>query len=310
MNRSGSVWQLLILLLFVLQIPLSISCTHEPEDLFLSDTICFDTQVLPLLQTSCGMTGCHDGSGEAEGFRLAGYESIIGLVVPGEPKKSKLYKVTTDLWSEHFMPPDNPLSETQRNIIQVWILQGAENTTCNPDLSGPEPPVNIDYGDSVCFVQDILPIFLSSCGTTGCHDAVTHSEGYQFTDYTSVTSRGLIPYNAGSSKIMEVITENESDDRMPPPPREPLSSEQINLLQTWINEGAMNSNCPDAICDTSGTISFSTQVFPILQNYCVSCHNSSFANGGIMLNNYTNTRTAAETERSGTSLLIGATTYG
>ena len=105
---------------------------------------------------------------------------------------------------------------------------------------------------------------------------------------------------------MEVITESESDDRMPPPPRAPLSAAQVSMLQTWINEGALNSNCPDATCDTTGTISFSEQVFPILQNNCISCHNSTLANGGVLLNNYTNVKTAAETERSGTSLLIGA----
>jgi len=106
------------------------SCTHEPENLDGLDTVCFETQVLPVIQTSCGMTGCHDGS--AEGFLATDYPSIMETVIPGDPRSSKLYKVITDINSDDMMPPERPLTQEQRTIIQVWIAQGAENTLCTP----------------------------------------------------------------------------------------------------------------------------------------------------------------------------------
>lgn len=313
MKRLGKIsfWPILYLVIFLLSI--SISCTHEPEDFGLNDTICFDTQVLPLLQNSCGISGCHDVQSAEEGFIAVDYESILKAVKPGEPRQSKLYSVLTDIWSEHFMPPDKPLTPEQRNIIQLWIAQGAMNTVCettNPigNGEGNENPDPIDYGDSICFVQNILPVFLSSCGTTGCHDAATHKDGYTLIDYTSIMSdnEGIIPNNPGESKFYKVVTEDEPGDIMPPPPRTPLTTEQIANLRKWIEDGALNSDCPDSSCDTSDIISFSTQVYPILQKNCTSCHSSTLANGGVKLNNYANVQTTAEAERSGISILTGS----
>jgi len=47
---------------------------------------------------------------------------------------------------------------------------------------------------------------------------------------------------------------------------------------------ALNLNC-----DTTGTITFNTHMVPIFNGYCGaqnSCHSSSMANGGVILDNY------------------------
>lgn len=310
MDKSGSIKQVfprkkkLLCSLPVCLMALAVSCTHEPEYTGINDTICFDTQVLPLIQNSCGISGCHDALTAEEDFIAVNYESILSEVKPGYPSESRLYTVTTDIWGENFMPPDNPLSASQRNIIQIWIAQGAKNTVCDTTGSGG----NGDPEDSVCFVQDILPVFSSSCGTTGCHDAVTHYEGYILTDYPSIMSdaEGIVPSDAEGSKFFEVIVEDNPDDRMPPPPRTALTAGQIAMLRSWIDDGALNSDCPENSCDTLNTISFSGQVFPILQNNCISCHGATSPGGGIALNNYANVVSAVETERSGISILVGS----
>jgi hypothetical protein len=48
-------------------------------------------------------------------------------VVPGKPFESELYKVVTSPWALLRMPqaPRPPLTEQQRSIIDLWILQGA-----------------------------------------------------------------------------------------------------------------------------------------------------------------------------------------
>ena len=78
------------------------------------------------------------------------------------------------------------------------------------------------------------------------------------------------------------------------------------MIRGWILDGALNSDCPGANCDTTGTIGFTAQVKPILETYCVSCHNASIASGGINLDGYAQVKTQAETLRNGTSILVGS----
>ena len=289
-----------------------VSCTHDP--LFISefDTICFEKQILPVLQNTCGISGCHDGGYESEGFDATDYHSIMKSVTPGDVHASTLYHVITDIWGENMMPPDRPLTLEQRTAIHLWIAQGAENTTCNetqPDTTG-----NGNNGeviipkDTTCFIQDILPIFSSSCAITNCHDAASHEDGYTFTSYATITSHqgSIVPFNPNESKVYRVVTENGSDDRMPPPPMAALSSEQIEKLRKWIETGALNSDCPESTCDTTGTIEFSVQVWPVIQANCVGCHSSALASGDVNLDGYAHVKTYADLQRNGTPVLIGS----
>jgi len=277
------------------------ACHHEPPLISDLDTVCFYGQVMPVIQTSCGISGCHDGS--EEGFLAASYQTIMVSVVPGDPRGSKLYQVITDINGENMMPPDRPITKDQRSIIQVWIAQGALETTCDTGNGG--GPVIIP-SDSVCFVQHILPIFISSCAMPNCHDGLSQGEEE---DLFALNSYGTIrphvePFNPSESKIYEVVT-GSGEDFMPPSPNKPLTSSQIEFLRRWIAEGALNSDCPDLVCDTAGTISFASGVKTVIDNNCVSCHNASVTNGGINLDGYANVKTCAETLRNGTSLLVG-----
>jgi uncharacterized membrane protein len=105
------------------------SCTNTTDTLSNLDTVCFEKDVLPVFQTNCSLSGCHDGSGE--GFKLTDYNSIREQVKPFNAKESKVYSAITSSWGE-FMPPSprQPLSKEQRTLIYVWIQQGAKNTSC------------------------------------------------------------------------------------------------------------------------------------------------------------------------------------
>src|SRR5512139_1438895 len=83
------------------------ACTHEPSGIDELDPVCYDTQVQPVLQASCGMMGCHDGT--AEGFDARSYQAVLQSVVPGDPRGSALYNAITDINGENMMPPDRPL---------------------------------------------------------------------------------------------------------------------------------------------------------------------------------------------------------
>lgn len=278
------------------------SCRHEPFGVDLLDTICFNTQVLPILQTSCGISGCHDATTAEGDFIALDYESILKIVKPYKASSSELYRVITDINGPNFMPPNRPLTSEQRTTIMIWIQQGAPNTICLPDDG--EDPLNYD---TICFNQNILPILLSSCGKTGCHDATSHEGDYVLTSYSTLMQdpESIVPLNLNESKVYKVITESDPDDVMPPPPNAPLTSNQIELFRTWILQGALNSDCPWTACDTTNSIGFSQQVWPIIQNNCISCHSVSNPSGGVNLSNYTQVKYYSETLMGGIPVLVG-----
>lgn len=97
---------LAIIVAALLPITLVNSCRHEPYGVELLDTVCFNTQVLPIFQTSCGIAGCHD-AGSAEGdFVATNFESITSLVKPYNSSTSELYIIITNVNSPNFMPPN------------------------------------------------------------------------------------------------------------------------------------------------------------------------------------------------------------
>jgi hypothetical protein len=158
--------------------------------------------------------------------------------------------------------------------------------------------------DEVCFVQDILPMMLSSCAVSGCHDQVTAEEDYVFMSYNGIME-GITPFNPNNSEIYESVTDN-GEDIMPPAPRAPLTASQIDNLREWIEKGATNSDCPGNACDTAGTISFVAQVDPFIKNTCSGCHNSTLASGNVNLSGYSNIAVQAANLRSGIPVMIGS----
>ncbi|NNK80840.1 MAG: hypothetical protein HKO93_05020, partial [Flavobacteriales bacterium] len=145
-------------------------------------------------------------------------------------------------------------------------------------------PVDECDPDSIYFANQILPLFVSSCAISGCHDAVTAEDDMVLDSYDNILGSGeIIPFNTGEGDIYEVITESDPDDIMPPPPESPLSQEQIDMIGLWISQGAQNNGCDG--CDYP-VISFSATVFPLIQNKCEGCHSGAEPDGNTLLTNY------------------------
>lgn len=107
------------------------SCKHEPSSLSDLPTVCFSKDVLPALSV-CAK--CHSsGQREGEGFDPSSYSSIMKSVKAGDPWASKLYTIISSPNNPNMMPPKgySPVSEEDRMKIEVWILQGAKETTCD-----------------------------------------------------------------------------------------------------------------------------------------------------------------------------------
>lgn len=138
--------------------------------------------------------------------------------------------------------------------------------------------------DTVYFNNTILPLFVSNCAKSGCHDAASAQEGIILDSYANIINTGEIePFDPDGGHIVDVITENDPDKIMPQPPNQPLSQQQINQIVQWINQGAQNNFCN--ACDT-GNVTFSGKVKPILDLKCVGCHNNSIANGSVNLSTH------------------------
>ncbi len=330
-------------------------CNHQQEDISVADNVCFTRDILPLFQASCGISNCHDVPREEVGYPLTDYSGISRAVTPFEPYSSKAYTALISK-GEGQMPPGNPLPESKRQLIRLWILQGAKNSECpdtlvdntDDDLDGipnyldncPYTP-NEDQSDvdqdsigdlcddfdndgfldindncpdfynplqqdddqdgtgnfcdpdysptgiaGVCFERDLLPVFITGCALSGCHDGSRGDIEFVFTNYSNITAREFVPGNPGETKIYKAITApvNE-DDRMPPSPYPSLTSAQISNIRTWILEGGLDEDCGEIACETDN-ITFSDHIIPIIQNNCRGCHSGNNPETELVLLNY------------------------
>jgi mono/diheme cytochrome c family protein len=151
---------------------------------------------------------------------------------------------------------------------------------------GVVPPTVTCSADTVYFQQQVLPIFISNCAMSGCHDNASHQDGVVLTSYQSIMNTGDIePGDPDDSEVYEKITEHDPSDRMPPPPRNPLTQAQINAIGTWIRQGARNNSCQASACD-SVTVTYNNTIKPIIATKCQGCHSSSAPAGGFDFSQY------------------------
>jgi hypothetical protein len=134
----------------------------------------------------------------------------------------------------------------------------------------------------VCFESSVLPIFLSSCAKSGCHDAANHEEGYVLNNYNNIIRKGISPGNASGSKLYNILFKT-GEDQMPPDA--PLSKAQKDSIAAWINQGAKNTTNCNCSCDAT-QFTFTAIVQPIINNQCVGCHKSGSLGGNIDLSTY------------------------
>jgi len=164
---------------------------------------------------------------------------------------------------------------------------------CNPNL--------------VYFDQQVLPILINNCATTGCHNAITQEDGVVLTSYDNVMNTGDIetsdPYD---SDFWEMINESDPSERMPPATSPQLTYEEYTLISLWLAQGAQNLHCDDNLgpCDST-SVSFTGDIDPIIQSKCVNCHiTSQPSNLNIVLTNYAGVSSAAASGQ-----LLGAVTH-
>lgn len=186
----------------------------------------------------------------------------------------------------------NPSSESQKESTSEEILSSTDGSTLAENHPAPDNPA----ATGVCFVRDVLPIFISNCTQSGCHNASSRAEGIDLSSYAAILAsaggRGVIPSNPSSSKVYRSVT-GTGGDFMPPSPNKALTAEQIALLKKWIEEGAKNTTCDEPNTCNTQNVTYSQTLQPIFQKNCVGCHNQSTASGGKSLDTYAAAKSVA-----------------
>ncbi len=127
-------------------------------------------------------------------------------------------------------------------IIFILVLTAI---SCVHDPIPPQSPDTIPCStDTVYFEQTISPLIQNNCVSAGCHNNADTDNGGDLRSYKAIIETGDIqPFDANDSRLVEVITSQDQEEIMPPPPETPLSQVDIETIRLWINQGALNNRC-------------------------------------------------------------------
>lgn len=221
--------------LFILILAISASCTHESTIEPIADeidTICdpnkvyFVNDILPIMKSSCGYSGCHDVNSHEHGIILTSYDHIMAsdVVDAGRPDNSELYEVLNDDGDDLMPPlPASPLTDDQISKIRNWILQGAKNNYCASSACDTA---------TVTFSGSVWPIIENNC--FGCHSGASPDGGISLSNYDDVKSVGQ------SGSLIGTISHASGYSAMPKNSTK-LSDCEINTIKIWIRDGYQNN---------------------------------------------------------------------
>lgn len=193
------------------------------------DSVYYENTIAPLLSASCGSEniGCHNGpSDENDEIDLSSWWALMNsdggsLVTPGDALGSDLIDEILD----GDMPPDTSsysISNENLALLMNWIDQGAVNNSCDPGCDT----------SNVSFQTDIYPIIALSC--SGCHSIADPDGGISLTNYENISEVAL------SGSLVPVIKWEVPDFEMPKNASQ-LPECYINLIEKWVNDGALNN---------------------------------------------------------------------
>lgn len=203
------------------------SCKHEvPTPALPCDpgTVDFSRDILPLLNSRCGM--CHSPDNPADGVVLTSYNAVMNsdVVEAVDPGESDLWERITETDPDKVMPkpPASPLSQEQKDLIRKWIEQGAQNISCD---NGCDTSV-------VTWTATIQPLINSRC--VGCHQGASPGGGINLSTYSGVSSI------AANGSLMGAVQHQPSFSPMPKnQPQMPACD--IAKLRIWVAGGALNN---------------------------------------------------------------------
>jgi hypothetical protein len=189
--------------------------------------VCFESSVLPVLQSHCARSGCHSAATSSGGLKLNNYANIISKgLVSGNAKNSPLYQsmIGTGI---NKMPKAGYPAPTAEQIAMVrqWINQGLENTvncasTCDTT--------------KFTYTADVKPILNTYC--TGCHSGSNAQGGVDFGTYNLLKDQIDNNIDAFYGSII-----HEPGYPFMPKYADKMKQCEITKIKKWIDAGAVNN---------------------------------------------------------------------
>lgn len=135
--------------------------------------------------------------------------------------------------------------------------------------------------EKVDFVKQVKPLLEGSC--THCHGAKEDKGDFRMHTLEDLkkgneNGPGLTPGDPSKSAIYTTLLLDLEDDMVMPPKKEGLlEKSQIEVLKTWIEQGA---DWPaGVVLEQTPRIKFEKHIQPILEQNCVSCHDDKKSKG-------------------------------
>ncbi len=258
------------------------SCTHNPGVYYdnvpkvsencSADTVYFQNDILPLLNSSCAVSGCHDAITGMHHVVLTDYAAVMktGGINLQNPAESKIYRVLGK-GGDDIMPPSpaSPWSHSQQEALLTWISQGAVNNACISSVCDTS---------QVIFPGSVEPIFRKYC--YGCHSGASTSGGIDLTNFDQLALLidngallGSVRHDAGFAPM--------------PYGGNKLSDCEITTLAIWTRDTTLTGSGTGRACDPD-TVYFKNEVLPLLQSSCAvsGCHDAITREKGVQLTDY------------------------
>ncbi len=195
------------------------------------DSVYFEQQILPFLISNCTrINGCHSANVAEDGVILNSYLNVM-LTADVEPfnlNGSDLWEVINETDPDDRMPPlgEPQLSQQQKDLIALWISQGAQNLHCDEGLSACDSV-------AVSYSAEVQPILQGKC--IGCHTTGNASNGFVvLNNYQGVSAV------ASSGQLVGSITHANGYNAMPQGGPK-INACDIAKIRNWVNDGFQNN---------------------------------------------------------------------
>ncbi len=230
-------------------------------------TVSFKEDIAPWMISLCG--NCHITKRSGD-FSLATYNELIRgskagrVLFPGSKEGNRLVEV---IESGDMPRGGGEVSKAQLEKLRTWIVEGAKFDGPNPAAPLPAfakgaaaQPANGAMAvkkptgkETVSFARDVAPILRENCN--GCHIAGRQASGnFRMDNFSQLLLGGdsgkVIESELPAESLLIKKLKGEAGERMPAR-RPPLDAEKIELISTWIREGAaFDGSSAEANIDT------------------------------------------------------------
>ena len=128
--------------------------------------------------------------------------------------------------------------------IAVALVLSCLSSSCKDQISNPNTSPIVFPSSNVSYSQHIDPLFQQRCALGGCHAGSSAQDGLDLfaPSYNSLINHQPKLVNPGSSN--NSLLSERIDGRIPPQMpylSQPLTTNQINGIKKWIDEGAKNN---------------------------------------------------------------------